>query len=131
LQLVDLSKSYQQAGDNDSAQAALQMAVGLGQRYATAAPAEAEISQLVGMAVERIALGQMDPGSPYGDNGQTVQDQLNQVNQARAMHDDLNQQATPLLENLSDQDYLIYKERWMAFGEEAAVRWVIGKYGAP
>jgi len=131
LQLVDLSKSYQQAGDSDSAQAALQMAAGLGQRYATEAPAEPEISQLVGMAVERIALGQMDPASFYGDNGQTVQDQLNQVNQARAILNDLIQQATPLLESLSDQDYLIYKDRWIAFGEEAAVRWVIGKYGSP
>ena len=27
-------------------------------------------------------------------------------------------------------NYLIYKDRWMAFGEEAALRWVIGKYGA-
>jgi RNA polymerase sigma factor (sigma-70 family) len=130
LQLADLSKSYQQAGDSESAQAALQMVAGLGQRYATEAPGETEISQLVGMAVERIAFSQMDPGSLYGDIGQTVQDQLNQVNQARATFSDLNQQAAPLLGSLTDQDYLIYKDRWVAFGEEAALRWVIGKYGA-
>jgi hypothetical protein len=43
---------------------------------------------------------------------------------------DLNQQAAHLLEALSDQDYLIYKGRWIAFGEEAAVRLVIAKYGS-
>jgi RNA polymerase sigma factor (sigma-70 family) len=130
LDLVDLSKSYQQAGDSDSAQTTLQMAASLGQRYAAMAPAEAEISQLVGMAVERMALGAMDPGSPYGDNGQTVQDQINQVNQARATLQELSQQVEPLLNSISDQDYLIYKERWIAFGEEAAARWLIGKYGS-
>jgi hypothetical protein len=45
------------------------------------------------------------------------------------MYRDLTQQADPLMENLSDQDYVTYKDRWMAFGEEAALRWVIGKYG--
>jgi RNA polymerase sigma factor (sigma-70 family) len=129
LDLVDLSRSYQQAGDTESAQAALQMAFGLGQRYASEAPAEAEISQLVGMAVERMALGAMDPSGVSGNNGQTVQDQINQLTQDRATLNDLNQQAEPLLESLSDQDYLTYKDRWMAFGEEAALRWVIATHG--
>jgi recombinational DNA repair protein (RecF pathway) len=95
----------------------------------TEAPAEAEVSQLVGMAVEQMALGAMDPGTPYGDNGQTVQDQLSQLNQERATLNDLNQQAEPLIESLSDQDYLTYKDRWMAFGEEAALQWVISTHG--
>jgi tetratricopeptide (TPR) repeat protein len=129
LDLIGLSNSYQQAGDSDSAQAALQMAFGLGQRYVNEGPAEAEVSQLVGMAVERMALGAMDPGSPFGDGGQTVQDQINQLTQDRATLNDLNQQAEPLLEALSDQDYLTYKDRWMAFGEEAALRWVIATHG--
>ena len=132
LDLVDLSKSYQQAGDSDSAQAALQMAAALGQRFATPGPAEPEeISQLVGLAVERIALGAMDPNAAYGDNGQTAQDQLNEVIQARESLRDLNQQAVPLLETLSNQDYVTYQDRLLAFGEEAAMRWVIGKFGQP
>lgn len=129
LNLIDLSKSYRQAGDADSAQTTLQMAAALGQRYASAAPAESEISQLVGMAVERLALGAMDPNSPFGDNGQTAGDQLNELNRERATLNELNQQAGPLIQNLSDEDYITYKDRWIAFGEEAALRWVIGKYG--
>jgi RNA polymerase sigma factor (sigma-70 family) len=129
LDLIDLSQSYQQAGDADSAQTTLQMATALGQRYATAEPGESEISQLVGIVVERMALGAMDPNTPYGEAGQTVQDQLNNLSQQRATLNALNQQADPLMENLSDQDYVTYKDRWIAFGEEAALRWVIGKYG--
>ena len=30
---------------------------------------------------------------------------------------------------MTDQDWMSYKERWKLFGEEAAARWVIGKYG--
>jgi RNA polymerase sigma factor (sigma-70 family) len=129
LDVVDLSKTYQQSGDADSAQAALQMAAALGQRYAAAEPAEAEVSQLVGIFIERQAFNAMDPSTPYGENGQTVQDQIDQLTQERATLRDLNQQADPLLEAMTDQDYLNYKERWMAFGEEAALRWVIEKYG--
>jgi hypothetical protein len=127
--LITAAKSYQDAGDTDSAAAVLQMVDALGARYATAMPAEAEVSQLVGMAVERMALGSMDPTSPYGDNGQTVQDAINQLTQDRAMYDQLNQAAEPILENLSDQDYLTYKDRWMAFGEESALRWLIATHG--
>jgi RNA polymerase sigma factor (sigma-70 family) len=129
LDLIDLSQSYQQGGDADSAQNALQMALALGQRYSTEAPGETEISQLVGIAVEKFALAAMDPNSPYGDSGQTALDELNQLTQQREMLRDLNQQADPLMQSLSDQDYTTYKDRWLMFGEESALRWVIGKYG--
>ena len=62
--MVQQATDYQQAGDSDSAMAMLQMADALGSRYATASPAESEVSQLVGMAVERMALGSMDPTAP-------------------------------------------------------------------
>ena len=116
---VDQASTYQQAGDADSASEVLQMAGYLGSRYAAAAPGEAEVSQLVGMAVERMALGSMDPNSPYGDDGQTVQDEINALNQERAMYEQLNEAAEPILESLSDQDYLTYK-RVMACGWPSA-----------
>ena len=127
--MVDLANSYRQAGDDASAQAALQMAANLGQRYANVSAGEPEISQLVGMAVERIALGKMDPNSPYGGNGQTVQDRINQLAQQNAALNELNRQVEPLLPTMSDQDWISYKDRWRVFGEEAAMRWVLSKYG--
>ena len=99
------------------------------QRYANQSPGEAEISQLVGMFIERNALQAMNPTSPYGSNGQTVQDRLNQLAEEKAALAELNQQATALFPALSDQDWIIYKDRWLMFGEDNALRWVISKHG--
>src|SRR6266496_3621724 len=84
LNLVELANSYRQAGDPDSAQAALQMVANLGQRYGNTVVGETEISRLVGLAVERIALNAMDPNSAYGGAGQTVQDRLDHLAQQSA-----------------------------------------------
>ena len=91
------------------------MAVNLGQRYKNT-PGETEVSWLVGMAVERIALNAMDPSSPYGSDGQTVQDRLNQLARKNAEMKELNAQLEPLLPNLSDQDWISYTDRWRVFG---------------
>jgi RNA polymerase sigma factor (sigma-70 family) len=129
LHTLELADSYQQAGDESSRQAALQMVATLGQRYSNVTPGEAEVSQLVGMYLERAALAKMDPDNPYGTGGQTVQDRLDQLSQQRESLRELNRQLEPLLSSLSDQDWIIYKDRWRLFGEEAALRWVINKHG--
>ena len=129
VDLVDLAKAYNQSGDPVSAQAALQMAMDLGHRYADPATDPMLINQLVGMAIEKIALGAMDPNSPYGNNGQTVRDQVNQITRDRAAITELVQQAQSFLPTMSDQDILNYENRRRAFGEIAALQWIVSKYG--
>jgi hypothetical protein len=129
LDMADMAKSYQHAGDADSAQSALQMAMAMGQRYADQSPGEALISQLVGLAVEKIALSGMDPNSPYGGAGQTVQDALDQITQKRDDLHAMGQQVEAILPTLSDEDWVNYKDRWMTSGETAAEQWLVGKYG--
>ena len=129
LDMIDLANSYRSSGDQASAQAMLQMAANLGQRYGNTIAGETEVSRLVGMLVERSALNAMDPTSPYGSDGQTVQDRMNQLSQQRDVLNQLNQQAEPLLPTMSDQGWISYKERWKLFGEEAALRWVVSTYG--
>jgi RNA polymerase sigma factor (sigma-70 family) len=131
LDTIDLANAYGKSGDSASAQSALQMAANLGQGYAVPSAGESEISQLVGIYIERQALQAMDPNSPYGNNGQTVQDQLNELAQQRATVKQLDQQVTPLLPEMSDQDWVIYQNRWLLFGEENAQSWVVNKYGRP
>ena len=129
LDMIDLAKTYQQNGDSASAQAALQMVINLGARYSTPSPGEPLISELVGLALQRYALKTMDPTAAYGNAGQTVQDQINQVQQQR---DQLNQRAdqvTALLPQMTEQDWIIYRDRWMSFGEQNAGDWVVSKYG--
>jgi hypothetical protein len=120
-----------QSGDQASAQATFQIAINLGQRYADPSNDSMLINQLVGMAIEKIALSAMDPNSLYGDTGQTVQDRLNQLTQNRAAINEVANQAIPLLPTLSDQDTLNYENRRRAFGEVAALQWIVSKFGQP
>ncbi len=129
--LVDLAASYRQSGDEPSAQLALQMGANLGLRYNQpgGSPGEALVSQLVGVAIERIALNAMDPSTPYGSDGQTVQDRLAQLAQLNTDLHASSAQVTALLPSMTDADWISYKDRWRSFGEEAAERWLISKYG--
>src|SRR5581483_10552401 len=117
------------AGDSASAQSVLQMTIQMGQRYNNSDPGQPMISELVGIAVERIALSAMDPNAPYGDNGGTAQQYLDQLTQQRDALRQLGQQAEPLYSQLSDRDWMLYKDRWMTLGEENALHWVINRYG--
>ena len=127
--LVALANAYSQSGDQASAQAALQMTLNLGQRYGEGPANLPLISQLVGVAVQRMALNAMDPSSPYDASGQTVQQRLSQIVQQRAAVTELVQRAEPLMPTMSDQELLNYVNRRMLFGEVAAMQWAVGKYG--
>lgn len=129
VDLVDLGNAYNQAGDAASAQAAFQMALTIGQQYANPSTDWTLISQLMGMAVEKTALSAMNPNSPDGNNGQTVQDVINQIDQNRAAIRQVTQQANALLPGLSDQDVLNYENRRREFGEQAALAWVANTFG--
>ena len=130
MDLVDMAKSYSQSGDQTSAQAVLVMAMDLGQRYVPPSAGDGLVSQLVGLVIQRNALRAMDPNSPYGDNGQTVQDQLAIVEQQRAALKQLAGQSGSLLEkNTSDQDWNNYLQRWALFGNLHASQWLVNKNG--
>lgn len=127
--LIPLADSYQQVGDGTSEQAALQMALNLAQRLEDPPGDYTLLSQLVGMAIERQAFSTMDPNNPCGDNGQTIQDRLSQITQQKAALQDLGQQFGALTQTMSDQDWISYRDRQMMFGQEAAMQWVVSKYG--
>lgn len=129
LQMVDLANAYRSRGDEASAQAVLEMAVGLGQRYGGGLAGDCAISHAVGLVIERNALSAMDPNSPYGDSGYTVLDQLQQVSQQKDAITLSFKANEPLLQAMSDQDWISYVDRIKSSGEEAALRWAVGKYG--
>ncbi len=129
MSTVELANSYRQAGDDRSAQAALELAMGLGQRYSSSSPGEPEVSQLVGMAIERKALNAMDPNVAYSTEGGTAPDRINQIIQQEAALKELNQRIEPLFQTMPDQDWISYRDRWLMFGEENAARWLINKHG--
>jgi len=127
--MLELANSYGQSGDESSRRLILQMAANLGRRYGEASPGETLIAQLVGINVERTALNGMDPNSPYDTNGQTVQNRLDQLAQQKAAFKALSLLAEPLWETMSEQDWISYHSRSTIFGEEPAMRWLVGKHG--
>jgi hypothetical protein len=127
--MVELAKSYQRAGDEASAQVALQMTANLGWRYEKGGPGQPTIDQFLGIMMERLALDSMNPNSPYGESGQTVRDRLSQLIQQKAALKQLVTQSEPFRQTMTDQDWIGYTDRLKAFGEEAALRWVLSKYG--
>jgi hypothetical protein len=125
--IVPLASSYRQGGDGASGEAATQMALNLAQRLEV--PPGFLINQLVGIAIERVAFSAMDPASPYGGAGQTVQDQINQLTEQRAAIKELGEQFNTVTPTLSEQDWINYRDREMTFGGVAAMQWVVSKYG--
>jgi hypothetical protein len=125
--VMDLAASYRQAGDEPSAQAALQTGLNLGQRLNTGQ--STAIQDLVGMAVERLAMSAMDPASPYGTGGQTVKDRTEDLLQQRKAIKTLNQSVEGLLATLPEQDLVTYFDRLKVFGESPTLQWLVAKYG--
>ena len=81
------------------------------------------------MAIQGMALNAMDPNSPYGTAGQTVKGRVDELALQRRGIKELVQQFDSAQQKMSDQDWISYKDRWRAFGEEAALRWMVSKYG--
>src|SRR5881394_1147183 len=120
--LVDLANAYRESGDGASAQEALQMAMNLGQRL-DAPESLTLIQSLVGIAVQRMVLNAMEPNSPYGETGQSVQNQIDALVQRKEGVRILAQQTGTVLPKMSDQDLISYFDRMKTFGEQATLQW--------
>jgi ABC-type transporter MlaC component len=126
--LVPLANSYQQVDDEQSAQAALQMGLNLCERLkGSAGPL---IDNLMGFAIQRSVLASMDPNSPYGSTGQTVQNQFDAIVQQQVtLGRFAGVSEDNLLPTLSDQELVNFFNRVKLFGEADAARWLVNKYG--
>jgi RNA polymerase sigma factor (sigma-70 family) len=128
LEMVGLATGYQQSGDPTSAQTTFQMTVNLGQLL-DSPDAPTAVSKLEGMIIERTAFNAMDSASPFGEAGQTVQDQIDQLAQQRTALMELGNQFGSVQSMMTDQDWVNYRDREWAFGQTAAQQWAISKYG--
>ncbi|MGD0538557.1 MAG: hypothetical protein ABSC03_13035 [Verrucomicrobiota bacterium] len=122
INLVEYAKT-QQSGDPAAAQSALQAAVRLGGQLDSDGPFL--INNLVGIAVQQIALNAMDPAATLGDAGQTVQSQLDALNQHKQDLKAVAQQIEAVLPYLTDQEVVAYFDRIRRDGETAAVQWLL------
>lgn len=125
VDMVDLAKRYQQAGDGDAAAGLQSMALNLGQRLAQ--PQVTLIQELVGVAIQRIVLNSMNAEGPYDNTGRTVQNQMEAVLADKTALQVLFKQAEPGLMSLSDQDLAHFFDRMKLYGEVGAMRWVVNQ----
>jgi hypothetical protein len=121
--LLELAQRYQQAGDESSAQAAVQMGVALGCQVAELTPQNSLIDELVGWAIEQRILKALDPASPYGTSGYSVGDRLDELGQQKAQL----KQALGMVGTLSKPDLEYYLEQVSTAGESKALQWVLSR----
>jgi hypothetical protein len=71
----------------------------------------------------------MDPATPYGASGQTVQNRIDALLQQRQTIKTLNQSVEGLLATLPEQDLVTFFDRQKVFGESPTLQWLVAKYG--
>jgi hypothetical protein len=127
--VIGLANAYRQAGDETSAQAALQLGLNLGRQLDQPAGPCTLPQYVIGLRIESQILGAMDLNSPYGSGGQTVKDQLDYIAEQRAALGNLLRQQDGLLQMLSEQDWMSYCDRIKVVGGLQALQWLVNKYG--
>jgi len=132
-EMAGLVQAYRQAGDDASAQATLQIGLGLGQRLDDP-QAFSVVQNMVGTMIQSNLLATMDPNTPYGDTGQTVQNQLDALSQryqnlkATWLVDGGQLQPVgELVQNLSEPDLISFCDRARVSGGWEAAQWVLNR----
>ncbi len=122
--LIELADRYRQAGDTTSAQAALDLGLGLGQRLTE--PGQISlIHELVGTAIELNSLEAMDPNGVVGNTGLTAQGQRDAIAEQRKVIKEIFPQVEAILPTLSEPDLVSFLERMRVLGEDAAAQWLL------
>lgn len=128
-QISDLQQKYKAAGDNDSNQQLATLGVEIGRKYSDPNTPYL-INDLVGHAIENIALRNLDAGTYYEFLGQTAGERLQEMKNQKDEMKDLARTFTANYSTLSDAEKLIYINRRMLYGELNAMRWLKQNYGA-
>lgn len=119
--LGELANLYRQGGDQQSAHAAQQLGLELGQRLLDGLIGQkTTIHEAVGLSIQRLILEGMDPAAPYDSAGHTVKDRLAEVTQQRESIKFLNDPETSLLPQLSEPDLISFFDRLKVSGEREA-----------
>lgn len=123
----ELAKLYQQAGDMDSAQAARQIGLSLGERFTKTSIDNSLMKNLVGIAIQYQILQSMDQGSIYDSSGQTVRQRQEELTGMRGELADLSRQTANIYPNLSAQELTAYYDRAKTLGQLPAMRWLVNR----
>jgi len=128
-QMAALQQQYAAAGDSPSADAMVRLGIDLGRRLDSDTQGTM-INQLVGLAIEKLTIGKLDPNRDYDFLGGTVAEHLAHLDGVR---NDIHSVVMPIeqwIPTATDADIIAYADRLKVFGEVAAVKWLKERLGA-
>ena len=124
-------KQYANAGDTASVENLAQMGVGLANRFNSGDSGKLIISQLVGMAIENIALQPLNQNTSYDFlGGETPAQKLAELKQQKLAFRELSQSFQSINPTMTEAELLSYGERAKIYGEVAAMRWLQQQHAA-
>jgi hypothetical protein len=124
--LNELAAARRQDGDAQSADAAVQWALQVGERTGKEGSMTL-VQEFVSLAIQRDALKVLDPVAVLGDSGQTVQQRLAALEEQRNAVRAVARESGEIMNQLSDADLGRYFDRLKLLGEKAAVDWAKGR----
>src|SRR5581483_6234332 len=123
--MMDARKQYLSSGDAASAEQLVRMGVVLSDRFQSGDGGKFLISQMVGNALEKTMLGQLDPNTPYDFlGGKTPAQRSEELLQRKNELRELTKAVNALYSNLDEAQLTAYTDRVKAYGEAEALRWL-------
>jgi len=128
-EISSLQQKYLTAGDNSSAQQLAAVGTEIGGKVADGRSSSTLINQLVGYAMENIALKNLDPGTYYDFLGKTAGQRLQEIKDQKQEVKELVPVHAALYPTLNDAEKIIYLDRLNLYGEMNAMKWLKRTYG--
>jgi RNA polymerase sigma factor (sigma-70 family) len=136
----ELAKLYRQAGDELSADAAVQMGLSLAQQIGEPLGSHFLLHDMIGVNIESQILESMDASRPYDDAGHTIKERLDELAQRREeikrlgdpsvwMGGERRDVLVTLWEEMPPQDLISFCDRIKVSGEREALRWALNRLG--
>jgi len=129
-EMAILQRQYLAGGDAASAENLAALGLQLGQRLGTGEASHTLISQLVGIAVERIVLNPLDAERSYDFLGASAREHIDQLTARRAAVRQDTQLFDAWMRQATDADIVSYFDRFKIYGESSAMAWIRQRQGA-
>ncbi len=128
-QLSDLQKNYADSGNIAAAEQMAALTTSLARQWQKQGAASLLITDLVGIAMERLTLAGLDQNKYYDFLGQTAGQRTQELKDERAQFKPLLGELTSLYAQLNDNDKIAFLDRHKYYGEINAMKWLHERYG--
>jgi hypothetical protein len=125
---LQTQQQYATQGDAASATSMASLGINLGDQLRHA---DGPMDELVGIAMEKKILAQLDPAQSYDFLGCSVLQALTDLDQQKTMIRDILQTRDQVRPTLNESDLNAYWEREKIYGEMYAMQWLKSKYAQP